>query len=100
MTLTRSNHLQVMESSYTLEGDVVVQTWFIRDGNTITRTELYFHQCGSVVAFQDCINGENQPLQMDMMFKVLYEGETAFESILQHSGVHDPSKIQIFSTGR
>ena len=98
--MIKPGYLQLLESTYTLEGEVIVQSWFVRDGDNITRTEVYFHQCGSVVAFQDCVNGENRPLHMDMMFKALYEGETAFESILQHSGVHDPSKILIFSTGR
>ena len=98
--MIKPGYLQLLESTCTLEGGVIVQSWFIRDGDNITRTEVYFHQRGSGVASQDCVNGENRPLQMDMMFKALYEGETAFESILQHSGVHDPSKIMIFSTGR
>ena len=92
--------LQLLEREYTLDSGVVVQRWFVREGKNITRTEVYFNTDGSVVAYHDSVNGDHRPLRVDMMFKALCEGEDVFESILQHSGVHDPSKIQTYSTGR
>ena len=92
--------LQLLERQHTLDSGIVVQRWFVREGKNITRTEVYFNTDGSVVAYHDSVNGDHRPLRMDMMFKALYEGETEFNSILQYSGVHDPSKIQTYSTGR
>lgn len=92
--------LSVKESQEDLEHEIMVQRWFVRNGVTIARTELYFAANGAVVAYRDNINGENSPLHMDLMFKELYEGEPCFDAILQHAGVLDTNKIQLYCTGR
>lgn len=90
----------MLESQTDIGSGITLKSWFIRDGSNIIRSETYQLEDGSVVAFQDRINEENQPLQMDHMFKTLYEGEPEFETILQYSGVLDANKIQTYSTGR
>lgn len=92
--------LSVMESQTDIGCGVTLQSWFNRLGADIIRTELYLLEDGSVVAFQDCVNGVNEPLYMDSIFKAMYEDEFAFGTILQYSGVLDPSKIELYYTGR
>lgn len=93
-------HLSVMESQTTLSEGVILQSWFTRMGQDIIRSELYFLGDGSVVAYQDCVNGVNEPLYVDGIFKALYEDEPVFGAILHYAGVHDSSKIELYYTGR
>ena len=92
--------LSMMESQTDIGCGVTLQSWFTRLGADIIRTELYSLEDGSVVAFQDCINGVNEPLHMDSIFKAMYEDEFAFGTILHYSGVLDPNKIELYYTGR
>lgn len=92
--------LSILESQTKIGYGVTLKSWFTRDGHNIIRSETYQLEDGSVVAFQDCINGENQPLHIDKVFKDLCEGEPEFDLILRHSGTFDASKLQMYSTGR
>lgn len=92
--------LSVLESQTNIGEGVTLQSWFVRLGADIVRTEMYLLEDGSVVAFQDCINGVNAPLHIDSVFKALYEDEAAYGTILHYAGVLDPSKIKLYYTGR
>lgn len=97
---TTLQHLSVLEAETHIGNEVTLQTWFTRQGRDHIRTEMYRFENGSVVAYQDCINGENSPLYMDLMFKALYEDEPAFWTILHFAGVMNPSEIETYCTGR
>ncbi len=91
--------LSILQDTTKVTSSISAQSWFTRFGNTITTSEVYLYQ-GRVVAFQDCLNGEQQPLFMDLMFKELYKDEPELYSILKHAGVLDLDKVETFSTGR
>lgn len=93
-------HISVMESQTDIGYGVTLQSWFTRLGDDIIRTEMYLAEDGSVVAFQDCVNGVNEPLHMDSIFKAMNEDEFAFGTILHYAGVMDPNKIELFFAGR
>ena len=93
-------NLTVKESEMHLPGPVHMESWFTRNGSNVIRTEIYQACDGSVVAYQDCINGEWQPLYMEKNFIEHNKGEDDFESILKWTGVHDLSKIKTFNCGR
>jgi hypothetical protein len=93
-------YMSVLESQTDMGNGIILQSWFTRLGADIIRTELYSLEDGSVVAFQDCVNGVNEPLHMDSIFKAMYEDEFAFGTILHYSGVLDPGKIELYYTGR
>lgn len=92
--------LSVMESQLNLGSGVTFQSWFTRAGSDNIRSELYLFEDGSVVAYQDCINGVQQPLYMESMFKTLHEGELAFATILNYAGGVDPDAVEMFYMGR
>lgn len=83
-----------------LPGPVHMEVWFTRSGSDIIRTEVFQAYDGSVVAYQDCVNGEWKPLYMERQFLALNAGEADFQAILEWSGVLDASKIQLFDCGR
>lgn len=89
-------NLWVRESSTLISDEITLESWFIRGASFVARSELYKAIDGSVVAFQDNINGVNGPLHMDSRFKSLYEDEPEFEIILKYSGVLDPTKIKLY----
>lgn len=91
--------LSVMESQTTIGNGVTLQVWFTRAGADNIRSELYCLEDGSVVAYQDCVNGVNEPLHMESMFRSLYEDEPAFGAILHYSGVMNPNKIEMYHMG-
>lgn len=92
--------MSVLESQTDIGDQVTLQVWFTRFGNNHIRSEVYRFENGSVVAYQDCINGDNGPLRMDSTFKLLYHNEPAFWTILHYAGVMDPAKVDTFYTGR
>jgi hypothetical protein len=92
--------LSVLEAETLIGNDVTLQRWFTRQGADVIRTEIYRFEDGSVVAYQDCINGVNSPLRMDQMFKALYEDEPAFWTILHFAGIMDPRRVETYCTGR
>lgn len=93
-------HMSVMESQTTLPEGVALQVWFTRMGQDIIRSDLYFLEDGSVVAYQDCVNGVHEPLYVDSVFKSLYEDEPAFGVILHYAGVLDVNRIELYYSGR
>lgn len=92
--------ISVLEAESSIGNDVTLQRWFTRQGSDIIRTEVYRFEDGSVVAYQDCINGVNSPLRMDQMFKALYDDEPAFWTILHFAGVMDSRKVELYCSGR
>lgn len=92
--------LQTMESSTDIGNGVILECWFIRNGVTIIRSDLYKLEDGSVVAFRDTIDGTLGPLHMDMAFKVFNEAEDSMATILRDSGVFDLNNVRVFYTGR
>lgn len=92
--------LSVLESQTQLSHGVTIQSWFTRAGSDNIRSELYCFEDGSVVAYQDCINGVNGPLYMESMFRALYEDEPVFGVILHYAGVMEPTLIQMYHMGR
>lgn len=99
---TRFAHvqLQTMESSTDIGNGVILECWFIRDGVTIIRSDLYKLYDGSVVAFRDTVDGTSGPLHMDMAFKAFNENEDSMNTILRDAGMYDLSNIRVFYTGR
>lgn len=92
--------VQVLESSTDIGHGVTLRSWFTRNGPTVVRSETYQLEDGSVVAYQDTINGQPGLLHMDMAFKALHSEEEDFDIILKYAGVLDPNKILIFYAGR
>ena len=93
-------YLSILESETNIGDEVRIQSWFIRSGADIIKSEVYLLEAGPVVAYQDCINGVNGPLYVDATFRDFYEGEPAFANILSYAGVMDPDKIELYYTGR
>ena len=90
----------ILESTTDIGHGVTLCSWFIRSGTNITRSETYQLEDGSVVAYQDTVNGQSDLLHMDLAFKALHAGEDDFDTILKYAGVLDPDKIPVFYTGR
>lgn len=91
----------ILESRTPIVGSGVTHcSWFIRSGLHIIRSEVYQLEDGSVVAYQDTVDGQSGLLHMDMTFKTLHEGEDDFNAILRWSGVLNPDKIPVFYAGR
>lgn len=93
-------HLSVMESRTNIGHGVTLQSWFTRDGNTIIRTELYSIADGSIVAYQDCINGAWDPLYMEQNFVTFHREEDDMTTILKFAGVSSPDQACLFDMGR
>lgn len=89
--------MSIPESQTDIGHGVELQVWFNRVGENNVRSEAYLFEDGSVVAYQDCVNGVNTPLHMSSMFKVLYEGEPAFDTILTYAGVSDINKVKLYT---
>ena len=90
----------LMESQAYIGNGVTLQVWFTRSGPDNIRSDVYCFEDGSVVAYQDCINGVNEPLYVESIFKAMYEDEPAFSTILHYAGVIDASKVQLYYMGR
>lgn len=90
-------NIQILESQTVLPEGVILESWFIRNGLCIARSEVYKLEDGSVVAFQDSCNGQTSPLYMDEKFKSLYVGEPQYEAILRYSGVVGTNRIQVYN---
>lgn len=93
-------HLSVMESRTNLGHGVTLQSWFTRNGKTIIRTELYSLEDGSIVAYQDCVNGAWDPLYMESTFADFYHDEDNMATILNYAGVSDLDRVCRFNMGR
>lgn len=89
--------MSVLESQTDIGDGVRLQVWFNRVGGTNIRSEVYKFEDGSVIAYQDCINGKTAPLHMSSAFKALYEGEPAFDTILSCAGVLDLNKVELYT---
>lgn len=105
ITLKSQSHtplinLPVLESTTSIGHGVTLECWFIRAGTNITRSDIYHLEDGSVVAYQDTVNGQRGLLHMDAVFKALQDDEDDFNTILEYAGVFDTSKIPVFYTGR
>lgn len=87
----------ILESQTVLPEGVTLESWFLRSGDCVARSEVYKLDDGSVVAFQDTVNGQNGPLHMDNKFKLLYEGEPQYETILRSAGVFEICRIQLYN---
>lgn len=92
--------LSVLESQTQLLHGVTLQVWFTRAGEDNIRSDLYCFEDGSVVAYQDCINGVNGPLYMESMFRAMYEDEPAFWVIMHYAGVMNPTQLHMYCMGR
>ena len=86
-------NLSIKETELSLPNNVYLEIWFTRSGADVIRTELYKAYDGSVVAYQDCVNGEWQPLYMDQNFLDMNKDEDDLATILGFTGVYDLSKI-------
>lgn len=93
-------NFQLREDFEILGAGMTAQRWFIRNGGHVSRSVLYLLNDEWVVAFQDCVDGEDKPLYMDEAFMSLHKDEPEYEAILLHSGVFNLNKIQTYSTGR
>ena len=92
-------HLTVLENQTHLPHGVTLSSWFCLNEGIITRVETYQIEDGSVVAYQDTVNGTSEPLPMDLAFKTLHKDEDDFATILNYAGILDPNKIPVFYTG-
>lgn len=92
-------HLTVLENQTLLPHGVTLSSWFCLNEGTIARVETYQIEDGSVVAYQETINGVSELLHMDSAFKTLHKEEDDFATILKYAGVLDPDKIPVFYTG-
>lgn len=92
--------LSIPEDKQKLGHGVTFQSWFTRVGSDHIRTEVYQFKDGSVVAYQDCVNGVHKPLRMERMFKVLYQSEPAFDTIIKYAGVLDADALELYDMGR
>lgn len=92
--------ISILESKILLKHGVTLETWFNRDWDFIVRTEIYKAEDGSVVAYQDCIEGKWEPLRVEKNFLELNEGEDNLRVILESAGVFDTNKIVTFNCGR
>lgn len=92
--------LSLLEAQTNIGHGVTLQSWFTKAGNNHIRSEVYLFEDGSVIAYQDCIDGVTEPLHMEEMFKALHESEPVYWWILHYAGVMDPSKVQLYYMGR
>lgn len=92
--------MPVKESETLLEHGITLESWFNRDGDFIVRTEIYKADDGSVVAYQDCIEGKWEPLLVEKNFLDFNEEEDSLRVILESAGVFDINKIVTFNCGR
>lgn len=92
--------MSVKESETLLEHGITLESWFNRDCDFSVRTEIYKVEDGSVVAYQDCIEGKWEPLHVEKNFLDLSEEEDNLRVILESAGVFDINKIVTFNCGR
>lgn len=92
--------MSVMESQTDIGHGVTLQCWFTRNRVSVICSDMYALEDGSIVAYQDCVDGETGPLYMDENFKQFHEGEKDQETILSCAGVHDLNKVLTFNRGR
>ena len=92
--------MSIKESETPLKHGVILESWFNRDWDFIVRTEIYKAKDGSVVAYQDCIEGKWEPLHVEKNFLELNEEEDNLRVILESAGVFDINKIVTFNCGR
>lgn len=92
--------MSVKESETLLEHGVTLESWFNRDGEFIVRTEIYKSEDGSVVAYQDCIEGKWEPLHLETNFLDINDEEDNLRVIFESAGVFDINKIVTFNCGR
>jgi hypothetical protein len=90
----------VLNRTNTLSPGITLESWFNRDWDFIVRTEIYKAEDGSVVAYQDCIEGKWEPLHVEKNFLELNEEEDNLRVILESAGVFDINKIVTFNCGR
>lgn len=91
--------MSILESKILLKYGISLETWFNRDWDFIVRTEIYKAEDGSVVAYQDCIEGKWEPLHVEKNFFDLNEEEYNLRVILESAGVFDVNKIVTFNCG-
>ena len=92
--------MSVQESRTLLGHGIVAESWFNRDWGFIVRTEIYKTEDGSVVAYQDCIEGRWEPLHVEKNFLEFNKDEDCLRTILDFAGVFDINKIVTFNCGR
>ena len=92
--------MSILESKVLLKYGITLETWFNRDRDFIVRTEIYKVEDGSVVAYQDCIEGKWEPLHVEKNFLDFNEEEDNLRVILESAGVFDINKIVTFNCGR
>lgn len=92
--------MSVMESQTDIGHGVTLQCWFTRNRMSVICSDVYALEDGSIVAYQDCVDGENGPLYMEETFKQFNEGEKDQETILSWAGVYDLNKVLTFNRGR
>lgn len=92
--------MSILESETLLEHGITLESWFNRDGEFIVCTEIYKSEDGSVVAYQDCIEGKWEPLHVEKNFLDFNEEEDDLRVILESAGVFDINKIVTFNCGR
>lgn len=90
----------ILNRTNTLSPGITLESWFNRDWDFIVRTEIYKAEDGSVVAYQDCIEGKWEPLHVEKNFLELNEEEDNLRVILESAGVFDSNKIVTFNCGR
>ena len=91
--------LSILENQTLLPHGVTLSSWFCLNEGNVIRVETYQVSDGSVVAYQETINGESELLHMDLAFKTLHKDEDDLATILKYSGVLDVDKIPVFYTG-
>ena len=74
--------MSIKESETPLKHGVTLETWFNRDWDVTVRTEIYKAEDGSVVAYQDCIEGKWDPLHVEKNFLEFNEEEDNLRVIL------------------
>ena len=92
--------MSVKESEILLEHGITLENWFNRDWGFIVRTDIYKAEDGSVVAYQDCIEGKWESLHVEKNFLDFNEEEDDLRVILESAGVFDINKIVTFNCGR
>lgn len=90
----------LMESETLLDNGVTLQSIFARRKDNISRTEVYKIGDGSVVAFQDNVNGEWGPLCMELQFMTFHSEEPEYNTICKNAGMFNPESIRTFDLGR
>lgn len=98
--VTAVSTLCIQESESFLDNGITLEVWFTRSGESVVRTDLYKAYDGSVVAFQDCVNGTMKPLYLEQNFKELEGDEGSLNTILRSAGVSSFDKVLLFNAGR